>query len=344
MHRSIRAVLIKLAVALSALLMIAQPAEARQAFDYDFTGPVFGMSAAKGGGLLVADAGSGVVRLRHGDGSLIAALPGVADVAAISRSRMQAVTGGPDSMLYRIIDGKVRPISDIGAFEAAVNPDGGAIDSNAFGVAALSSQRALVADAAANALLIVRGDGTTDWVATLPMQVVPTRNAKRIAGCPKPPPDLADICELPKRIPAEPVLTSVTVGPDGAWYVGELKGFPAPLNRSKVWRIEPGTRHAHCGSDPRCSVVLNGFTSIVDLSFDRQGMLNVVEFDEASFLAVETDQPTGGTVDSCDVATGVCSVLAGDLLMPTAVATTGGHTYATVMSLIPGQAKVIRIS
>lgn len=342
MHRSVRAVLIQLAAALSAFLLLAQPAaQARTGFDYDFATPLFGLSTAKGGGLLVADAGAGIVRLRDGKGSLIVELPGVADMARSSRSRIQALAG---PTLYRIVHDRIRPVSDLGAFEADVNPDGADIESNPFDVAALSHQRALVADAAANDLLIVRGDGSTDWVATLPSEVVPTANAKRLAGCPDPPPDLADICTLPARIPAEPVVTSVAVGPDGAWYVGELKGFPAPRNKSRVWRIEPGTRHAHCGADPRCSIVADGFTSIIDLSFDRQGMLNVVEFDEASFLAVETDQATSGTVDSCDVATGVCSVLASGLLMPTAVASTAHHTYSTVMSLIPGQANVVRIT
>ena len=35
--------------------------------------------------------------------------------------------------------------------------------------------------------------------------------------------------------------TSVTVGPDGYWYVGELRGFPATPGTSQIWRIKPGT-------------------------------------------------------------------------------------------------------
>ncbi len=62
----------------------------------------------------------------------------------------------------------VSRVANLGAFEADVNPDGGEIDSNPFDVAALPGGRALVADAAANALLIVQADGTVDWVATLP--------------------------------------------------------------------------------------------------------------------------------------------------------------------------------
>ena len=48
-------------------------------------------------------------------------------------------------------------------------------------------------------------------------------------------------------IPVQPVATSVAIGPDGAYYVGELKGFPAPTGESRVWRIEPGSRNVRCG-------------------------------------------------------------------------------------------------
>src|SRR4029434_8856050 len=106
-----------------------------------------------------------------------------------------------------------------------VNPDGGLIDSNPFDVAVLNGNTAIVADAAANALLIVDQRGNVDWIATLPNEVVSTANIKSLVGCPAGPPN---ICNLPPAIPAQPVTASVAIGPDGAYYVGELKGFPAP--------------------------------------------------------------------------------------------------------------------
>jgi len=309
---------------------------------YEFKSPLFGL-AAKGGALFVADAGAGVVRLRNGNGRLIAELPGVTDVAPIDHTSMYAVTGGPGSKLYRITDGVVSRIANLGAFEADVNPDGGEIHSNPFDVAALPGGRALVADAGANALLIVKADGTVDWVATLPVRLASTKNLKRLVGCPDAEPDWEFACDLPDRIPAQPVATSVAVGPDGAWYVGELKGFPAPRRSSRVWRIEPGARHAECGSSPDCSVVVRGLTSIIDLSFGPDGALHAVEFDEDSFLAVELGQATTGTVNSCDVETGHCSVIT-HLPLPTAVASTRRHTYATALSLVPGEAHVVKIA
>ncbi|MBA3690583.1 MAG: ScyD/ScyE family protein [Actinobacteria bacterium] len=334
-----------LAVALVAALLLAPlgAADATPRFDYEFATPLFGLAKAPGGGLFVADAGAGVVRLNGDSGSLVAELPNITDIAPIRHGVMHAVTGGGDAKLYRIHQGEVSEVADLGAFEAEVNPDGGEIDSNPFDVAKLPNGKALVADAAANALLIVRPDGHVNWVATLPTQMVPTYNAKTLAGCPDPPPDLADICDLPSRMPAQAVATSVAVGPDGAWYVGELKGFPAPRHKSKVWRIEPGTRHAECGSSSRCSVFAQGFTSVIDLNVGVDGSLQVVEFDEASWFAVELGKVHGGTVNTCDVWSGDCHEFATDLPMPTAVASTGRHVFATIQSLVPGQADVVAI-
>ncbi len=345
MLRPLRLSSVRLIAVLAAFALLpgiaAQAADTTARGSFEFATPLFGMDSQRGS-LYVADAGAGVVKVQDDRRHLVAALPGVADVSFYRRGRMYAVTGGPDQTLYRIVDGDVSPIADLGAFEASVNPDDGEIDSNPFGVAALPHGRALVADAAANDLLIVKRNGTVDWVATLPERLAYTKNAKRLAGCPDPDPENAFVCDLPRQIPAQPVATSVAVGPDGAWYVGELTGFPSPRRASRVWRIEPGTLHARCGSSPRCHVAVKGLTSIVDLDFARSGALHVVEFDEAGFLAVEFGQATTGTVDSCNVWTGQCSVLA-HLPLPSAVASTRRHTYATLLSLVPGQADIVPI-
>ena len=256
--------------------LVLTPATARAANvpHYDFAGPIFGLDNARDGSLLVADAGAGIVQLRKGKGSLIVNLPNVTDVAPIGRGSMYALTSGgeeqapTDGKLLRVSLGRNHALADLFAFEARVNPDGGVIESNPFDVAKLSGGKALVADAAGNDLLIVDQRGNVDWVATLPSELVSTQDIKDLVGCPNPPPEFADICNLPPEIPAEAVATSVTIGPDGAYYVGELKGFPAPRHESRVWRIAPGTRHAHCGASSACSIVADGFTSNTDLNSD----------------------------------------------------------------------------
>lgn len=303
--------------------------------------PVFGITTAPDGSLLVADAGSGIVEIRKGSGSAVAPLFAVTDVAAVGRGDMMAITSagfGGDGKLYRVSRGSVREIADILEFEARVNPDGGIIESNPFDVAVLSGGSALIADAAGNALLIADQRGNVDWVATLPNALVPTDNAKKIFGCP----DSGEgICFAPDAIPAQPVATSVAIGPDGAYYVGELKGFPAPKGESQVWRIKPGTRHATCGSSDDCEVVADGFTSVIDLAFGPDGTLYVVELDEESWLAMEFGQGTGGSVNACDTSTWVCTQIATGLNMLTS-ATVGrdGTIYVVTNALIPGAAQI----
>ncbi len=314
----------------------------------DFVTPLFGLAAAPNGNLFAADAGQGVVRLHAGVGSLVVKLPGVTDVAPLGRGKLFAITGGGPgkraASLFRVVGGRKHKVAGLGAYEAKKNPDGGEIDSNPYGVAALGTRKALVADAGGNSVLHVNAKGRINWVATLPEELVSTDNVKELAGCPDAPPEFAFACDLPDQMPAQAVATSVAIGPDGAWYVGELKGFPAPTGVSKVWRIEPGTRHAQCGTDPRCMVVFDDFTSIVDLSFGPYGTLYVTEIDEASWLAVEEGiGPLNGTVNACGLG-GNCTEVATGLPMPTA-STVGrdGQLYAAVWGLVPGQAQVIEL-
>jgi hypothetical protein len=337
------------------LMLTGLPATlAAPVLSYDFATPIFGLAVAPDGSLLVADYGAGLVELRKCEGHLIAELPGVTDVAPIGRGDMLAITGGqanPASKLFRVSRGGLRELADLAAFETNVNPDGGVIESNPFDVAALSGGKALVADAAGNDLLIIDQQGHVDWVATFPNQLVSTANAKQLVGCPTPPPDFESVCDLPEMVPTQAVATSVAIGPDGAYYVGELKGFPGPTGVSRVWRIEPGTLHAKCGTSPACTVVADGFTSIVDLTFSRDDTLYVVEIDEASFFAVQLEvffglpgRTLGGTVNACDSSTWSCTEVATGLPIPIAAAVDrAGTIYTAISALVPGAAQVITL-
>jgi hypothetical protein len=337
-----------LAAFLAAIACLAVAVPAIAVPEYDYAGPVFGLSS-RGNTLYVADTGQGIVRLREDAARLVTALPGVIDVAPLARpGRMWAVTSAPrDKSVYFIKDRRAHEVANLGAFERRVNPDQGAIDSNPFDIEAAGRGRVLVADAAANALLEVTRSGDVDWIAVMPPEDVSTANAKQLVGCPTPSdPANQEICDLPETIAAEPVATSVDVGPDGAFYVTELKGFPGPTGQSRVWRIEPDARHVDCATSTACTVVGDGFTSIVDIAFAPDGTAYVVELDEASFFALELDQGTGGTVNACDttVTPWTCSEAATGLTMPiAATATDDGRVFAVVGALIPGGVQVIEI-
>lgn len=320
----------------TAVLIVGVAGATAVAAVYPLGGLVFGLAAAPDGSLLVADAASGIFEVRKSGFAQIAALPGVTDVAPLGRGEMFAITSpgfGGQGKLYRVSRGSVRELADILAFESSVNPDGGIIESNPFDVAAVSGATAVVADAAGNALLIVER-GVVDWIATLPNEVVSTANATQIFGCPA---SGAPACGLPAAIPAQAVATSVAIGPDGAYYVGELKGFPAPRGESRVWRVEPGTRHARCGASPACRIVADGFTSIIDLVFGADGRLHVLEIDEASWLAMELGQGIGGSVNACHTGTWACQQIATGLPMLTAAAVgRNGAMYVVTNALVPG--------
>lgn len=317
-----------------------------------FQGPVFGIATAPNGDVLVADASAGVLAIRAGQASLQATVPGATDVSAIGRGSYWVSTGAGEDPeadtgqgLYRVAKGRSHKVANLFAFEARVNPDGNAPpDSNPFDVQSLGGGAALVVDAGGNDLLRVDRQGNVAALAVFPDELVSTANLKALAGCPAGPPDF---CGLPAMMPAQAVPTSVAIGPDGYYYVGELKGFPAPTGESRIWRVAPGASSAQCGSSPDCVLVFDGgFTSIIDLTFGPDGSLYVAELDEASWAAVEIFQaPVGGTIDACNVATQACREVASGIPLLTAM-TFGkdGALWATRNALVPGQAEVFAVS
>ncbi|MGA9575151.1 MAG: ScyD/ScyE family protein [Lysobacterales bacterium] len=314
-----------------------------------FSGPLFGLATAPNGDLLIADAGAGVV-IQDSKSHSLPPLPGITDISAIGKSALWVTANGTDPAsdtgqgLYRMSNGKVSLVADLFAFELANDPHPAVnLESNPFDVQALDGETALVADAAANDLLRVNKDGLVEVLAIFPDALVSTDNIKSLVGCPAGPPDL---CNLPAVMPAQAVPTSIAIGADGWYYVGELKGFPAPTDASRIWRVAPWASWADCGNSPDCEVVFDGgFTSIIDLAFGPDGLLYVVELDEASWFAPEAlMSATSGTINACDVGTLYCSEAASGLVLPTAI-TFGkdGTLWSTVFALVPPFAAVISI-
>jgi hypothetical protein len=168
--------------------------------------------------------------------------------------------------LIASLPGKVRPkvIANLTAYEVAHNPDHGAgpglrfgdppIDSDPYAFVAYRGGFA-VADAAANDLLWIGPRGTISLLAVFPTQTVPlTKAVAKQIGAPA----------TMSSIVVQSVPSSVTVGPDGALYVGELTGLPFARGRARVWRVVPGHKP---------SIYASGFTNISDLAFDRSNLL-----------------------------------------------------------------------
>jgi hypothetical protein len=321
------------------------PLQAAADGDFEFVTPLFGLAATGDGSLLVADAGAGIVEVRGDDQRLLVELPGISDVDPVENGSLWALGGIGNWGVYQVDRNGTTQIADLLAFETEVNPHPFEVDSNPFDIEAGRHGGALVADAGGNTLLSVDESGNVDWLAVLPDELVSTANIKGLAGCPTPAVGFEFVCELPDMMPAQGVATSVAIGPDGAYYVGELKGFPAPTNESRIWRIDPSAHHADCATSPLCTVVADGFTSIVDLVFGPEG-LYVTEIDEASWAAVEFGLgAVGGTVNVCDITTWDCSVVATGLDVPIATAVTpGGDVFTALSGFATGVGEIVELS
>jgi len=197
---------------------------------------------------------------------------------------------GNDQKLYRQgTDGVIKVILDIAAYQKADpdpynNPVEDPAETNPFGLTAMKSNDVLLADAAGNDIIRVKADGTAWTVARFPRRFVKT--------------DKVGDPSLPPKLPAEAVPTSVTIGPDGWAYVGQLVGFPGRPGAAYVWRLNPNAKDAVCvAGEPNrwCRTWKGGFTSIMDLAFDpRNGTLYVYELARKGFLAFEEGFQPGG--------------------------------------------------
>jgi len=210
--------------------------------------------------------------------------------------------GGINLSRLRLPGGSV----DLGAYEAANNPAGGPIDSDPWHVAAIAGGY-LVTDAGGNSLLRVGNDGTISTVASF---------ASRALGGP---------------FPTEPVPTGVAVGPDGAYYVGELTGFPFVPGAAQIYRIVPGNAP---------TVFATGFTMISALAFGADGHLYALEYDSNGLLNPGSD----GALWRVNGDGSRSLVFSDGLVNPTGLAAANGNFYVANMGHSTGQGDVLLLA
>ena len=189
--------------------------------------------------------------------------------------------------------------ADINAYEVANNPDGNdPPDSNAVGFTALSAKNWAVTDAGGNYLATVgkRGEST---VAVFP-NGPPAPNP-----FPFPPPFIA-----PQAVP-----TDVAVGPDGAFYVSQLTGFPFPTGASTIWRVT---------SDGQVSAYATGLTMVTSLAW-KGNTLYAVQLDDSNFFDGHI-----GSLRKVTAGGSVHEAVLANLSAPYGVAIRGNSAFLTI--------------
>ena len=175
--------------------------------------------------------------------------------------------------LQLISGGKTRVV-DIAAFAAAYPQSPSSLgtvpgevpwDSDPYDVVAYRGGW-VVADAGANDLLYVSATGRISMLARFP--AVAEQVPAGVFGNP-----------APITVEAQAVPTSVAIGPDGALYVGLLRGVPSDPGTSYIYRVVPGQQPV---------IWASGLTTVTAIAFDRQGRLLATEFNTGGLLSPPT--------------------------------------------------------
>jgi len=209
-----------------------------------------------------------------------------------------------------LIKGEKTEAVDIAAFAAAHPQSADSLgtvpgevpwDSDPYDVVAYRGGWA-VADAGANDLLYVSATGRVSMLARFP--AVAEQVPAGVLGNP-----------APITVGAQAVPTSVAIGPDGALYVGLLRGVPSNPGTAYIYRVVPGQQPV---------IWARGLTTVTAIAFDRQGRLLATEFNIGGLLSPPT--VPGALVRISNDGQTVTALPVPDLFQPTGVAVSADGT------------------
>jgi hypothetical protein len=93
-------------------------------------------------------------------------------------------------------------------------------------------------------------------------------------------------------------------------YVSELTGFPFPVGGARIYRVVPGEEPA---------IYADGFTNVIDIAFEPDGSLLVLEIATNSLLSGDPDALLPGALIRLKPDGSRQTLLSEGLIMPTAV-------------------------
>jgi hypothetical protein len=211
--------------------------------------------------------------------------------------------------------GTLTPIADVSDYELANNPDGTTVDSNPFDLTLTDQGDFLIADAGGNNFLQATVAGVVTSLRSLPARPNPGPIGPPVFSA---------------------VPTAISVGPDGAYYIGQLTGFPFPPGLANVYRFDPAT--------DELTEAYTGFTNIMDLAFDADGNLLVLQLTTNGLAS--PNGPGSGLLVMIDALTGERTTIAdAGLVFPGKVLVgPAGEFYVTNHTNTPTGGQVLRLS
>lgn len=251
-----------------------------------------GLTALDDGSVLIAEGAAGNLLSMAADGTVTTLLsdlpfqqielaPGEVETVGISSAISDGGTGyyfvigestaeGFSALYQAEAGGTPVLVADLGTYEEANNTDGD-VDalgdpeylSNPYDLVLDSNGDVIVTDSGANAVL--RVDPTTSTIT--PVAIFPNRDNPLFAG--------GQGIGGPTM---DQVPTGITVGPDGAFYVSTLTGFPFPMGAARVYRLEDMNADGDALDDGETTIFVEGLTTATDVIFDANGDLLVSQF------------------------------------------------------------------
>jgi hypothetical protein len=200
-------------------------------------------------------------------------------------------------------------VADIGLVERTSNPAGGPVDEDPYGLT-FDGSTIVAVDAAGNDILTAdHGDVTA--IGVFPSRVFGKRRVDSVPTC-------------------------VTVGPDGAYYVGEYGGDGTPVNRARVWRVVPGKKP---------TVYATGFNSITGIGFGPGGAMYVGELFRHGPRQFSAHHDSTGAVIKVTRSGRRTELGDGKLLAVGGLAVAkDGSLYVSTNSVLPRVGKLVRIA
>jgi len=137
----------------------------------------------------------------------------------------------------------------------------------------VDNNKLVVVDAGRNSLFSVNTDGSNlKLVAAIPDRILtnpifPGAKSQNFDRGHVPPPRAYPQAP-PSGLSIQSVPTDVIKGADGVYYVCEFTGFPFPEGDAKIYRID---------ASGKLEVFADGFTQLIDMAFDADGNLYVLQ-------------------------------------------------------------------